>query len=133
VRPAAALRSAALALLIAAAAASVAGVAEAAPPPPRFAGQVTDALRTPAHLLAVSADSGRAVADLVFIDREAAGTSVRSCVKRRDVVGVSTCFTITTGAAGVATVTPLRFPPGRYEARWKVAGALVASWRFRVV
>ena len=105
--------------------------AEAAPP--RFVGQVTDALRTPTHLLAASADSGRAVADLVLTDTEKAETSVRSCVRRRDVEGVHTCFTIVTGTAGVATVTPLRFPPGRYEARWKVAGMLVASWRFRVV
>jgi len=109
--------------------ASVAAAAER----PRFSGQVTDALRAPTHRLAASAASGRAVADLVFVDAEQAHTAVRTCVRRRDVAGVRTCFAITTGAAGVATVTPLRFPPGSYVARWRVAGELVARWRFTVV
>ncbi len=55
---------------------------------------------------------------------------MRTCVRRRDVAGVRSCFTVTTGPAGVATVTPLRFPAGSYVARWRVEGALVASWRF---
>jgi len=99
----------------------------------RFSGQVTDALRTPTHRLAASADSGRAVADLVFSDSQHAQTAVRTCVRRLDVAGVRTCFTVTTGAAGVATVTPLRFRVGSYVARWKVDGAIVARWRFTVV
>lgn len=94
---------------------------------------MTDALRTPTHRLAASSASGRAVADLVFADAQHAQTTARTCVRRRDVDGVRTCFTVTTEAAGVATVTPLRFPPGRYVAHWWVAGALVASWRFTVV
>jgi hypothetical protein len=93
---------------------------------------VTDALRNPTHHLAASAASGRAVADLVFADAQGDHTKVSTCVRRRDVAGLRTCFGITTGAAGVATVTPLRFPPGSYVARWRVAGALVASWRFTV-
>lgn len=101
--------------------------------PPRFTGQVTDALRTPAHRLAASPDSGRAVADLLFSDAQRTQTVVRTCVRRLDVAGVRTCFTATTGATGVATVTPLRFPPGSYVARWRVADVLVASWRFTVV
>jgi hypothetical protein len=44
-----------------------------------------------------------------------------------------TCFTLTTAAAGVALVTPLRFPPGRYAVRWSVGGDVVARWRFVVV
>jgi len=40
---------------------------------------------------------------------------------------------VRTGAAGVATVTPLRFPPGRYLARWWVDDVLVAHRRFNVV
>jgi len=102
--------------------------------PARFTGQVTDALRNPTHRLAASAASGRAVADLVFVDAKQAHTTVRTCVLRRDVpAGTRTCFTLTTGAAGVATVTPLRFAPGRYVVRWSVGGDLVARWRFVVV
>jgi hypothetical protein len=101
--------------------------------PARFSGQVTDALRTPTHRLAASAATGRAVADLVFADTQHAQTTVRACVRRRDVAGVRTCFTVTTGAAGVATVTPLRFRAGSYVARWWVDGDAVASWRFAVV
>jgi hypothetical protein len=98
----------------------------------RFSGQVTDALRTPTHRLAASAASGRAVADLVFVDAQRSHTPVRTCVRRRDVAGVRTCFTITTGAAGAATVTPLRFPAGSYVARWWVGGQQVDRWRFVV-
>lgn len=98
---------------------------------PRFTGQVTDALRTPTHRLAAGAN-GRAVADLVFVDAQEEHTSVRTCVRRRDIASVRTCFTIATGKAGTATVTPLRFPVGSYVARWKVDGAIVASWRFAV-
>ena len=108
-------------------------VAGAAVPGARWTGQVTDALRTPTHRLAANPNTGRAVADLVFADAQHAQTTVRTCVRRRDVTGVRTCFTVTTGAAGVATVTPLRFPAGSYVARWKVAGEQVASWRFAVV
>lgn len=93
---------------------------------------MTDALRTPTHRLAASAN-GRAVADLVFVDGQQARTTVRACVRRRDVHGVRTCFTVTTGAAGSPTVTPLRFPVGSYVARWWVDGAVVARWRFAVV
>jgi hypothetical protein len=93
---------------------------------------VTDALRTPTHRLAASA-GGRAVADLVFVDAQQANTKVRTCVRRRDVSGVRTCFSVTTAAAGSATVTPLRFRVGRWEARWWVDGDLVARWRFAVV
>jgi hypothetical protein len=93
---------------------------------------VTDALRNPTHRLASGA-SGRALADLVFADAQRAHTTARTCVRRRDVPGVRTCFSVTTDAAGSPTVTPLRFPPGRYVARWKVGGTVVASWRFVVV
>jgi hypothetical protein len=96
----------------------------------RFSGQVTDALRTPTHRLAVSTANGRAVADLVFADAQRDRTTVRTCVRRRGVV--RSCFSVTTGAAGVATVTPLRFPPGSYGVRWWVEGAVVAHWRFVV-
>lgn len=99
----------------------------------RFTGEVTDALRTPTHRLAASAGSGRAVANLVFVDARHAHTTVRACVLRRDVARVRTCFNFKTAAAGVATVTPLHFPVGRYGARWWVAGVPVASWRFVVV
>lgn len=128
----AALRSGALALLAAALAAPAASAATRPAPAP-YTGQVTDALRTPTHRLAASGDSGRAAANLVFVDAQHAGTTVRTCVRRREVAGVRTCFTITTGAAGVAAVTPLRFPPGAWIARWRVAGEVVASWRFSVV
>jgi len=95
---------------------------------------VTDALRNPTHRLAASAASGRAAADLVFIDAKQAHTTVRTCVRRRDVPARRrTCFTLTTAAAGVATVTPLRFPPGRYVVRWTVQGDVVARWRFVVI
>ncbi len=94
---------------------------------------MTDALRAPTHRLAASAASGRVVADLVFVDAQRAQTQVRTCVRRRDVAGVRTCFNVTTGAAGVATVTPLRFPVGSYVARWKADGTVVARWRFVVV
>jgi len=101
---------------------------------PRFTGQVTDALRNPTHRLAASASTGRAAADLIFTDAKQAHTAVRTCVRRRDVSpSTRTCFTITTGAAGVATITPLRFPPGRYVVRWSVSGDVVARWRFVVV
>jgi hypothetical protein len=100
---------------------------------PRFSGQVTDALRTPTHRLAASSASGRALADLVFVDSKQAHTTVRTCVRRLDVPGVRTCFSVTTGAAGSPTVTPLRFRVGRWVARWWVDGARVASWRFVVV
>jgi hypothetical protein len=99
----------------------------------RFSGQVTDTLRTPTHRLAASGAGGRADADLVFVDAQHAQTSVRTCVRRRDVVGVRTCFAVTTGATGAATVTPLRFPVGSYVARWRVDGTVVAHWRFTVV
>ena len=94
---------------------------------------MTDALRNPTHQLAASAASGRAVANLVFVDAERERTRVRTCVRRRDVAGVRSCFGVTTGAAGAATVTPLRFAPGSYVARWWVAGELVARWRFAVL
>jgi hypothetical protein len=95
---------------------------------------VTDALRNPTHRLAASAASGRAAADLVFTDAQQAQTTFRTCVRRRDVKArTHTCFTLTTGAAGVATVTPLRFLPGRYVVRWTVAGDVVARWHFVVV
>jgi hypothetical protein len=94
---------------------------------------VTDALRTPTHRLAVGSRGARAAADLVFVDTQRAQTTVHTCVRRRDVAGVRTCFDVATGAAGVATVTPLRFPRGSYAARWSVDGAVVARWRFVVV
>jgi hypothetical protein len=101
--------------------------------PSRFTGEVTDALRTPVHRLkAPSGDDARALADLLFVDHERDGTSVRACVRRRD-TDVRTCFAVVTGAAGSATLTPLRFPRGRYVVRWRVKGRLVASWRFAVV
>jgi hypothetical protein len=92
---------------------------------------VTDALRNPTHRLLASAKSGRASADLVFLDRDHGGTQVRTCVRRRG--RVRTCFDETTGVAGVETVTPLRFPRGRYVVRWLVHGAVVARWRFVVM
>lgn len=96
---------------------------------------MTDALRTPTHKLAAGS-SGRAVADLVFLDRGEAGTGYRTCVVRRLPAGakpVRTCFGATTGAAGAATVTPLKFQRGRYAVSWTVAGTVVARWRFAVV
>jgi phospholipase/lecithinase/hemolysin len=97
----------------------------------RFSGQVTDSLRKPTHRLL--ADGGRASADLVFADGTHAGTTVHTCVRRRDVAGVRTCFNVVTGDAGVQSVTPLRFPRGRYVVRWSVHGEVVAHWRFVVV
>lgn len=94
---------------------------------------MTDALRTPTHRLAASASSGRALADLVFVDAKRARTVVRTCVRRLDRRGIRTCFSVTTGAPGSATVTPLRFPVGRYVARWRVKGEVVARWSFAVV
>lgn len=99
---------------------------------PRFTGEVTDALRNPTHRLVVSHGASRVSADLVFVDALRGGTTVRSCVRRPD-AGVRTCFTTITGAAGSATVTPLRFRPGSYAVRWRVAGTVVAVWRFVVV
>jgi hypothetical protein len=113
---------------LAALAPAISGAADRA----RFSGQVTDALRTPTHRLATSAD-GRAVADLVFADAQQPHTTARVCVRRRNATGVRTCFSVTTGAAGSATVTPLRFRAGDYVARWWVDGAAVARWRFVVV
>jgi len=95
---------------------------------------VTDALRNPTHRLAASASTGKAAADLVFVDAKEVGTKVRACVLRRDVSpNTRTCFRFVTGAAGVQSVTPLRFPPGRYVVRWSVGGNVVARWRFVVV
>lgn len=128
-RPRAALRSAALALLIAAAAAPA---ASAAPASSRYVGQVTDALRTPTHRLLADA-SGRAPADLVFVDRDQARTAYRACVVRRDATRLRTCYSATTAGADVPTITPLRFPRGRYAVTWSVAGETVARWRFAVI
>lgn len=94
---------------------------------------MTDALRNPVHRLAASAASGRAPADLVFVDAQRARTTVRTCVRRLDAARVRPCFAITTGAAGSTSVTPLRFPVGSYVARWSVDGVVVARWRFAVV
>jgi hypothetical protein len=92
---------------------------------------VTDALRAPTHRLSAG-PHGRAAADLVFIDARRAHTAAHTCVRRRDVAGVRTCFDVTTAAAGVATVTPLRFRRGSYLVTWSVGGAVVARWRFTV-
>lgn len=97
----------------------------------RFRGEVTDALRTPAHRLAAG-PRGRAAGDLVFADARHARTTARTCVRRRDDGGVRTCFTVTTGAANVETVTPLRFRRGSYVVTWSVGGTVVARWRFVV-
>lgn len=132
-RPRAALRSALAALLITLAASPAASAAAAPSPQPRFVGQVTDALRTPTHRLLADAATGRVLADLVFLDRERARTAYRACVTRRDGARLRTCYSATTGRAGVPTVTPLRFPRGRYAVRWSVAGEVVARWRFSVV
>lgn len=70
----------------------------------------------------------------MFTDAKQARTAVRTCVRRADVApNRRTCFSLTTGAAGVATITPLRFQPGRYVVRWSVGGEVVARWRFAVV
>lgn len=92
---------------------------------------MTDALRTPTHRLAAGPD-GRAAGDLVFVDGQHARTVVHTCVRRSDVASVRRCFAFTTGPAGVATVTPLRFARGRYLVRWSVRGVVVARWRFAV-
>jgi hypothetical protein len=118
---------------VAVALALVAPTAGRATSAPRFTGEVTDALRAPAHRLVADAKSGKADADLVFSDATHAKTTVRTCVLRRNGSHMRTCFRLVTSAAGVATVTPLRFPRGRYEVRWSVAGAVVAHWRFAVV
>lgn len=125
-RPSAALLAATVALAL------IAPAARAAPPP-RFTGEVTDTLRAPTHRLVAGAHSGKAAADLVFSDATHAATVVRTCVTRNDVAHVRTCFRLVSGAAGVATVTPLRFPRGRYEVHWSVAHAVVARWTFTVV
>lgn len=93
---------------------------------------MTDALRNPAHKLAAGS-TGRAVADLVFLDREQDGTGYRTCVVRRGPKRVRTCFNATSGKAGAANVTPLRFPRGRYVVSWTATGDVVARWSFRVV
>lgn len=131
-RPRAAPRSALAALLIALVALSAAPAGAAAADPPRHVGQVTDALRTPTHRLLADAATGRALADLVFVDREEARTDYRACVTRRDETRLRTCYSAQTGRAGVPTVTPLRFPRGRYVVTWSVAGEQVARWRFGV-
>lgn len=97
----------------------------------RFTGEVTDALRNPAHRLVAGAN-GRAAADLLFADAQRAHTTARTCVRRSDPAGVRTCFDVTTEGAGVATVTPLRFRRGSYVVTWRVGGQLVARWRFAV-
>ncbi len=91
---------------------------------------MTDALRTPTHRLAAG-PGGRAAADLLFADAQRARTTARTCVRRRE-TGVRTCFDVTTGAAGVATLTPLRFRRGGYVVTWRVGGTVVARWRFTV-
>jgi hypothetical protein len=127
-------RRSAAPLAVAAAALALALVAPAGrAAPPRFTGEVTDTLRAPAHRLVADAKGGKASADLVFSDATHARTAVRTCVKRRDAGHVRTCFRLVTGAAGVATVTPLRFPRGHYDVRWSVGGAVVAHWRVDVV
>jgi hypothetical protein len=132
--PRAARRSALAALTAALLAASSAAPATAATAPPQpYLGQVTDALRTPAHRLLADPATGRAPADLVFLDRETPRTAYRACVTRRDDTRLRTCYSATTGRAGVATVTPLRFPRGRYAVSWSVDGETVARWRFTVL
>jgi hypothetical protein len=128
-----ALRRRSGALLVAAIALALIAPAASIAAPPRFTGEVTDTLRTPTHRLVADAKSGKADADLVFSDATHAKTAVRTCVVRRDRSHIRTCFRLVTGAAGVATVTPLKFPRGRYEVRWSVAGAVVEHWRFTVV
>lgn len=98
----------------------------------RFLGQVTDALRNPATKLAAGGD-GRALADLVFVDREEDATTYRTCVRRLARGALRTCFTTVSGPADSAVITPLRFQRGRYRVTWSVAGDQVADWRFRVV
>lgn len=119
-------RSAALALAGLAVLPVSAGAAGA-----RFTGEVTDALRNPAHRLVAGAN-GRAVADLLFADAQHAHTTAHTCVRRDGTGGVRTCFDVTTEGAGVATVTPLRFRRGSYVVTWRVAGQLAARWRFAV-
>jgi hypothetical protein len=129
-RPRARSRSAALVAVVLA----LAGTPPAAgAPTPRFTGEVTDALRTPTHRLVANPQTGKAAGDLLFSDADGAKTAVRACVIRRDGTRLRTCFKFTTGAAGTPTVTPLRFPRGRYVVRWSVADSLVAHWRLEVV
>lgn len=111
---------------------SLGPAAFAATAEPRFVGQVTDTLRTPTHRLLAGSD-GRALADLVFLDREQAKTSYRTCVVRIGKSPVRTCFTLTTAGAGTATFTPLRFQRGQYKVVWTVAGTVAARWRFTVL
>lgn len=93
---------------------------------------MTDTLRTPTHRLLAAPDTGRALADLVFVDRAGAATGYRTCVVRPEARRRS-CFAATTGRAGVPAITPLRFQRGRYAVTWAVAGEVVARWRFAVV
>lgn len=96
----------------------------------RFVGQVTDALRTPTHRLSVGA-TGRATADLVFVDHDRAKTGYHTCV-RRFKPQLAICFDAVSGPSDVANVTPLRFGPGSYRVAWRAAGTVVARWRFTV-
>ncbi len=93
---------------------------------------MTDALRVPTHKLAAGTD-GRALADLVFVDGEAAGTTYRTCLRRLGRGALRSCFTTTSGPAASATITPLRFRRGRWAVSWSVAGTVVARWKFAVV
>lgn len=93
---------------------------------------MTDALRAPTHKLAADA-TGRALADLIFVDGDAAGTTFRTCVKRLGRDALRSCFTTTSGPAASPTITPLRFRRGRWAVSWSVAGTVVARWRFAVV
>lgn len=85
----------------------------------------------PVHKLVAGAD-GRALADLVFVDGEATGTSYRTCVRRLGRSPLRTCFGAVSGPEDSPTVTPLRFQPGRYRVWWRVDGDVVARWRFKV-
>lgn len=93
---------------------------------------MTDALRNPTHKLAAGS-GGRALADLIFVDGDAAGTSFRTCVRRLGRDPLRSCFTTTSGPAASPTITPLRFRKGRWAVSWSVAGTVVARWRFAVV
>ncbi len=110
----------------------LASASQAADATSRYTGQVTDTLRAPTHRLAANPHTARASGDLVFVDRHHAQTTVRACVVRRD-VHWRTCFTLTTGDAGVANVTPLHFRRGSFVVHWSVDGTRVARWRFDVV
>lgn len=93
---------------------------------------MADTLRTPTHRLLAGPD-GRAIADLVFVDRAQARTQYRTCVRRGGRQPVRTCFTTTSGDVGMPTITPLRFQRGPYRVAWSVAGVVVARWQFAVV